>query len=119
MCAVAIGSASGLGPAAAIAFTRGGARVIIDYRSSTLEVEETADICRGADAPAMVVQADIANHDADCRKLAATASEWGRLDVLINNASATTSVANPANLDALSAEEVQRLYGITRSARSK
>jgi 3-oxoacyl-[acyl-carrier protein] reductase len=116
-CAVVTGSASGLGAAAAIALTRGCARVIINYRSITREVEETADICRAANAPVMVVQADVAN-DADCRKLAATPSEWSQLDVLINNASATKPVANPANLDALSGEDVQRLYGITGSARS-
>ncbi len=39
-------------------------------------------------------------------------SEWGRLDALVNNASATKHVANPADLDALSAEDFHRIYGV-------
>jgi len=37
---------------------------------------------------------DVAS-DEDCRQLAAAASEWGGLDILVNNASATKHVANP------------------------
>jgi 3-oxoacyl-[acyl-carrier protein] reductase len=64
--------------------------------------------------------------DEDCRRLAAAASDWGRLDILVNNASATKHVANPSDLEALSAEDFQRLYAVntigpfqmTRVARS-
>src|SRR6266478_3693782 len=42
----------------------------------------------------------------------AAASEWGRLDILFNNASATKHVANPADLDALSADDFHRLYDV-------
>jgi NAD(P)-dependent dehydrogenase (short-subunit alcohol dehydrogenase family) len=85
--------------------------VIINYRTSAREAEETADLCRGASAAVKVVQADVAI-DEDCRRLAAAASEWSRLDILVNNASATKHVANPADLDALSAEDFQRLYAV-------
>jgi len=111
MCALVTGSATGLGAATAVAFARGGARVIVNYRSSAREAEETADLCRTAKAAVKVVQADVAI-DEDCRRLAAAASEWGRLDMLVNNASATKHVANPADLDALSAEDFHRLFGV-------
>ena len=111
MCALVTGSASGLGAATAVALARGGARVIVNYRASTREAEETADLCRAAGAAVKVVQADVAI-DEDCRRLAAAASEWGRLDALVNNASATKHVANPADLDALSAEDFHRIYGV-------
>ena len=88
-----------------------GARVIVNYRSSAKEAEETADRCRAVNAEAKVVQADVAV-DEDCRRLAAAASDWGRLDILVNNASATKHVANPADLNALSAEDFQRLYAV-------
>jgi 3-oxoacyl-[acyl-carrier protein] reductase len=91
-------------------------RVIVNYRTSAREAEETGDRCRAANAAVMVVQADVAN-DVDCRRLAAAASEWGRLDILINNASATKHVANPADLDALSAEDFQRLYSVNTIGR--
>jgi 3-oxoacyl-[acyl-carrier protein] reductase len=111
MCALITGSASGLGAATAIALARGGARVIVNYRASAREAEETADLCRAANTSVRVVQADVAI-DEDCRRLAAAASEWGRLDMLVNNASATKHVANSADLDALSSEDFQRIFAV-------
>jgi 3-oxoacyl-[acyl-carrier protein] reductase len=109
MCAIVTGSASELGAATAIAFAREGARVIINYASSAREAEATADLCRSAGATVKVVQANIAD-DGDCRRLAAAASEWDRLDILVNNAGTTKHVPNPADLDALSAEDFHWKY---------
>jgi 3-oxoacyl-[acyl-carrier protein] reductase len=125
MCALVTGSATGLGAATAVALARGGGRVIVNYRASAKEAEETADLCRAANAEVRVVRADV-GIDEDCRRLAAAASDWGRLDILVNNASATKHVANPSDLEALSAEDFQRLYTVntigpfqmTRAARS-
>jgi 3-oxoacyl-[acyl-carrier protein] reductase len=111
MCALVTGSASGLGAATAVALARGGARVIVNYRSSAREAEETADLCRAAGTMVKVVQANVAD-DEDCRRLANAASDWGRLDILVNNASTTKHVANAADLEALSAEDFQWLYGV-------
>ena len=60
MCALVTGSATGLGAATAIALARSGARVIVNYRASTREAEETADLCRAANAAVKVVQGDVA-----------------------------------------------------------
>ena len=111
MCALVTGSATGLGAATAVALARGGARVVINYRASAREAEATADLCRAVNATVKVVQADVAI-DEDCRRLAAAASEWGRLDILINNASTTKHVANAADLDALSAQDFHQLYAV-------
>jgi NAD(P)-dependent dehydrogenase (short-subunit alcohol dehydrogenase family) len=48
--ALATGSASGLGAATAVALAGGGARVIVNYRTSAREVEKTADLCRTANS---------------------------------------------------------------------
>jgi 3-oxoacyl-[acyl-carrier protein] reductase len=111
MCALVTGSATGLGAATAVALARSGARLIVNYRASAKEAEGTADLCRSANAEVKVVQADVAIDD-DCRRLAAAASDWGRLDILVNNASATKHVSNLADLDALSAEDFHRLYAV-------
>jgi 3-oxoacyl-[acyl-carrier protein] reductase len=111
MCALVTGSGTGLGAATAVVLARGGARVIVNYRSSASEAEETADRCRSANAAVKVVQADVAI-DADCRRLAAAASEWGRLDILVNNASVTKHVPNHADLEALSAHDFQQIFGV-------
>jgi NAD(P)-dependent dehydrogenase (short-subunit alcohol dehydrogenase family) len=51
------------------------------------------------------------SRDEDCRKIAAAAASWGRLDALINNAGTTKHVAHD-NLDGLSAEDFQRIYAV-------
>ena len=57
-----------------------------------------------------MVQGDV-SRDEDCRKIAAAAAPWGRLDALINNAGTTKHMPHD-NLDGLSAEDFQRLFGV-------
>src|SRR6201996_965259 len=79
LCAVITGSASGLGAATAAILAKGGARIVINYASSQKEAEETADLCRKAGAEVAVVQGDV-SRDEDCKKIAAAAASWGRVD---------------------------------------
>ena len=108
--AIITGSASGLGAATAAILANGGARIVINYSSSQKEAEETADLCRKAGAEIAVVQGDV-SRDEDCKKIVAAAASWGRVDALINNAGTTKHVAHD-NLDGLSAEDFQRLFGV-------
>ena len=110
LCVIVTGSASGLGAATAAILAKNGARIVINYASSQKEAEETADLCRAAGGEIVVVQGDV-SRDEDCRKIAASAAPWGRLDVLINNAGTTKHVPHH-NLDGLSAEDFQRLFGV-------
>jgi len=110
LCAIVTGSASGLGAATAAILAKGGARIVINYSSSQKEAEQTADLCRTAGGEVVVVQGDV-SRDEDCRKIVAAAAPWGRLDALINNAGTTKHMAHD-NLDGLSAEDFQRLYGV-------
>src|ERR1700690_546954 len=110
LCAVITGSASGLGAATAAILAEGGARIVINYSSSQKEAEQTADLCRTAGGEVVVVQGDV-SRDEDCRKIAAAAGPWGRLDVLVNNAGTTKHVPHD-NMDGLSAEDFQSLFGV-------
>src|SRR6185437_5963237 len=110
LCAIITGSASGLGAATAAMLAKDGARIVINYSSSQKEAEQTADLCRSAGGDVVVVQGDV-SRDEHCRKLAAAAEPWGRLDILINNAGVTKHVPH-GDLDGLSAEDFQRLFGV-------
>ena len=110
LCAIVTGSASGLGAATAAILAKGGGKIVVNYSNSKKEAEETADLCRKAGAEVLVVQGDV-SRDEDCKKIAATANAWGKLDILINNAGTTKHVPHH-DLDGLSAEDFQRIYAV-------
>src|SRR4030081_35150 len=108
--AIVTGSASGLGAATAAILAKDGARIGVNYSASQKEAEQTADICRQAGGEVVVVQGDV-SRDEDCKRIVAAAVPWGRLDALINNAGTTKHMPHD-NLDGLSAEDFQRLFGV-------
>src|SRR3982074_1356642 len=110
LCAIVTGSASGLGAATAAILAKDGARIVVNYSSSQKEAEHTADLCSTPGGGGVVVQADV-SRDEDCKRIVAAAAPWGRLDALINNAGTTKHMPHD-NLDGLSAEDFQRLFGV-------
>jgi len=106
------GSSTGLGAATARQIAADGARVIVNYSSSEAEAQKTAQECRDAGAAdVLVVQGDVSKDD-DCRRLAAAAEPWGSLHALVNNAGTTKHVPDHSQLDQLSADDFQRIYGV-------
>jgi NAD(P)-dependent dehydrogenase (short-subunit alcohol dehydrogenase family) len=109
---VVTGASTGLGRAIAVEVAgRGAAVVVINYARSAEEAQETARQVEAHGAKAVLVQGDVAS-DADCRKIAAAAEPFGRIDALFNNAGVTTFAPNHADLDAVSGEDFLRLYGV-------
>src|SRR5512141_3367226 len=112
---IVTGSASGIGAASAILLAGKGARVVVNYSKSEDAARATHKACMAAGAQfggeALLVKGDVAE-DGDCRRMAQAAlDQWGRIDALVNNAG-TTKFADHANLDALSAEDFQRIYAV-------
>jgi 3-oxoacyl-[acyl-carrier protein] reductase len=108
---IVTGSSSGVGAATALALARGGSAVVINYSKSAAAADEVAQACIKAGGEALAVRADVAG-DADCKALAAAAmNKWGRIDGLVNNAG-TTKFASMKDLDALSADDFQRIYSV-------
>ena len=106
------GSSTGLGAAIAVGAARRGARgIVVNYASSRRDAEATADLCRQAGADVAVVQANVAD-DADCRRLADAASQWGGLDALVSNAGVTRFAPDHSALDQLNAEDFHAIYGV-------
>jgi NAD(P)-dependent dehydrogenase (short-subunit alcohol dehydrogenase family) len=80
------GGDSGIGRAVAIAFAREGADIVISYLNEHDDAKETAEWVRRAGRRVVLVPGDI-GEEAHCEKLIEmTLREFGRLDVLINNA---------------------------------
>ncbi len=84
--AIITGGDSGTGRAAAIAFAREGADVLISYLCEDEDAQETADWIEKAGRKAVLVPGDIGSAE-HCRTIVDKAvQEFGRIDILVNNA---------------------------------
>jgi NAD(P)-dependent dehydrogenase (short-subunit alcohol dehydrogenase family) len=80
------GGDSGIGRAAAIAFAREGADVLISYLEEDEDARETAHWVEEAGREAVLISGDLAD-PRHCRDVVAEAVDaFGRIDVLVNNA---------------------------------
>lgn len=84
--ALITGGDSGIGRAVAIAFAREGADVVISYLSEHEDAKETTRWVEKAGRKALAIPGDIQNEQ-HCHSLVdRVLSEFGRLDILVNNA---------------------------------
>jgi len=84
--AIITGGDSGIGRAVAIAFAREGADVLISYLNEDEDAQDTAQWIEKAGRKAVLVPGDIGSAD-HCRAIVDKAvSEFGRIDILVNNA---------------------------------
>ena len=118
--ALVTGSTSGIGKAIALRLARGGADVIVHGRRSSAG-EETAAEVRRAGVNAAAIFVDLHDPSA-CEDLAARVwQQWGRLDILINNAGADTLTGVAAGwsferkLEELLAVDVRATLRLSRS----
>ena len=99
------GAGSGIGKAMAIAFAKGGARVVV-ADVNIISAQETKDEIGDA---AAVFTVDIAD-EASVERLVRQATEaFGRIDVLCNNAGVLDSMALPAEMSTAEFERVLRI----------
>jgi 3-oxoacyl-[acyl-carrier protein] reductase len=84
--AIVTGSARNIGRATAVELARAGAALIINARTSGDLCEEVAHEIVSAGGRALPFVADITDPDAVERMVAAATSEFGGIDILVNNA---------------------------------
>jgi NAD(P)-dependent dehydrogenase (short-subunit alcohol dehydrogenase family) len=98
--ALITGASRGLGAAVALALAHEGVRLVLTSRAgSRAELDRVADAARALGAEALTVTADVADR-ADVERLAAEALDrFGRVDLLVNNASTLGPLPLPLLLD--------------------
>jgi len=96
--ALVTGSARNIGRAIALGLASGGAAVMVTARQSAREAEAVAEEIRQMGGRAAAVTADVGDPAAAAGLVAATVERFGRLDILVNNASVRREV-DFANLE--------------------
>ena len=83
------GSSSGVGAAIAQGFAAEGADVVVNYSRNRDGAQRTAEAVRAAGRKVLVVQADVGKAAAVADMFGVIGREFGRLDILANNAGIT------------------------------
>ena len=80
------GASRGIGRGCALEMAREGADVVVNYRSHPGEAADVVAEIRGLGRQAIAFGADVGDRAAVDAMVAATVAEFGRLDILVNNA---------------------------------
>ncbi|MGP9537023.1 SDR family oxidoreductase [Brachybacterium sp. AOP43-C2-M15] len=119
------GGDSGIGRAVAIAFAREGADVALSYLPEEQEdAEQTRSWIEDAGRRALLLPGDIREEEVARSLVRRTVEEFGRLDVLVNNAAFQWGRGEPKGLAGISSERLHRtlttnleaLFWITQEA---
>jgi hypothetical protein len=99
MKAVITGADSGIGRAVAIAFAREGADILISYLEEHEDAKETKRLVEEAGRKAVLVAGNLGD-PAHCRDvIAKAAAEFGRIDILVNNAAHQATFQDVEDID--------------------
>ncbi len=96
--ALITGSDSGIGQATAIAFAREGADVVVHYLDDAEGAARTRGAVEAQGRRSLITQADISDEDQVAAMFDAAVSEFGGLDILMNNAGVDASGTSVAEL---------------------
>ena len=109
--ALVTGAATGIGRSAAVVLAKNGYDVVINFSRSEDAAKITAREAEAAGARTLLYRCDVSDDACVRAMLAATEKEFGRLDVLINNAGTTVDV-EPKNLESMKVEEWNRVFAV-------
>jgi NAD(P)-dependent dehydrogenase (short-subunit alcohol dehydrogenase family) len=110
--ALVTGAAKRIGRAIALTLAESGANVAITYLNSQPEAEETVRALAEYGVEAMAVRCDLRDPESIEQTVAAVVEEFGRLDLLVNNAGVFESVA----LQSISVEQWDAMFATNTRA---
>src|SRR5262245_41631674 len=120
--AIVTGASRGIGAAIAQRLARDGYRVVVNYAGRAAEADAVVQAIRAAGGSAVAVQADVADPAAVRELFDLAVREFGRVDVLVNNAGIMPSVlpaladTDDATFDRLFAVNVKGTFNTLREA---
>jgi 3-oxoacyl-[acyl-carrier protein] reductase len=109
--ALVTGAASGIGSAVAVALARSGYDLVINFSRSEEAALATANKAETAGARTLIYRCDVSDDAGVRAMLQAAENQFGRLDVLINNAGTTVDV-EPKDLNAMTVEQWNRVFNV-------
>jgi NAD(P)-dependent dehydrogenase (short-subunit alcohol dehydrogenase family) len=105
--AVITGGDSGIGRAVAVAMAREGALISILYLEEHDDAKETQRLVEAEDSQAILFAGDVGDEMFCWESVERTFEEFGRIDILINNAAEQHETEDPAELDS---EQLERTF---------
>jgi 3-oxoacyl-[acyl-carrier protein] reductase/pteridine reductase len=118
--ALVTGGARRLGQASALALAKAGANVVITYRKSAADAKRTVTKLEALGSKAEALPCDITDELSVRETIAAVVKQFGRLDILVNNAANYEAVAfdkiTLAQWDAIFASNVRGPFLVSREA---
>jgi 3-oxoacyl-[acyl-carrier protein] reductase len=87
--AIVTGSSRGVGKAIAEAYGKAGADVVVNYSSSEKAAQDVVKTIQDSGSKAIAVKADVAKKEDVKRLVQAAIDEFGRIDIIVNNAGFT------------------------------
>jgi 3-oxoacyl-[acyl-carrier protein] reductase len=96
--ALVTGSGRGIGRAIAIAYARAGAQVVVTARTRS-QIDSVRDEITAAGGTAIAVASDVTDRDGVTTLVAQTIENFGRLDIVVANAGATSPAAPVSPVD--------------------
>jgi len=109
--ALVTGAASGIGRSAVLALARAGYDVGVNYSSSEKAAAATAAEAAGLGAKTLLLKCDVSDEAGVRAMLGQVEAEFGRLDVLVNNAG-TTASWKPKDLESLALDDWDRVFAV-------
>lgn len=91
--ALVTGASSGIGRAVALALARNGAAVVVNYHNNARGAAEVVNEIQAMRRNAWMVKADVQSRDQVTRLVEESLQNFGRLDVLVNNAGSPLKLA--------------------------